>query len=180
MPRQARPKKKPDGRKAHRAFNIFGAVKGVELLLLCRMAACFQQFDLFFTPAFSPSPSVLFLQHTRSSVVRKIARAGHSDFKSDFPKPTAQPPAFCRCQGLLWLRRGRGLRNFGISNAEGCSQRFKVFSRHLAERVELAGLEYNRLEIESPPDAQKPAQGGLLMFSEYFQTLCSARPLRGS
>lgn len=37
---------------------------------------------------------------------RKIARAGHSDFKSDFPKPTAQPPAFCRCQGLLWLRRG--------------------------------------------------------------------------
>ena len=74
---------------------------------------------------------------------------------------------FQRCAGTNLQKRhnlhrqaqksptGGGLRNFGISNAEGCSQRFKVFSRHLAERVELVGLEYNRLEIEGCPPSRR-------------------------
>jgi hypothetical protein len=35
-------------------------VKGMKLLLAGRINASFLQFDLFFTPIFSPSPGVLF------------------------------------------------------------------------------------------------------------------------
>jgi hypothetical protein len=42
-------------------FVYLERVKGIQLLLGSRINTSFRQFDLFFTPTFSPPPPVLFL-----------------------------------------------------------------------------------------------------------------------
>ena len=73
---------KPGGGLRNGLKEYLERVKGMKLLPRSRIDAWFQQFGLFFTPTFSPSPSVLFFRPVASQTPKGRASNGGSVLSS--------------------------------------------------------------------------------------------------